>query len=112
MRFNLKKWIKLTKSPTYFDDDPDREYPQPELIIRKDGWEIYMEGDRVFWKHPLHMGDFYYQAKSFSNEGSEFPEEWDEWLVFLFLEAMRGYRKDQPKILTSLKYRTLLQWTD
>lgn len=107
MRYNKKDWNKIMKAPSYIDDLEDVEYPKPDMVLNKHGWEIYMEGDRVLWNfNPLYMGEFKYTPKSFQNEGSDYPEEWDEWLVSAFISKMKGYRYIRPK------YTGLLRWID
>lgn len=107
MRYNENDWNKMMSAPTYIDDLEDVEHPHPRRIINQDGWEVYMEGDRVVWKFdPLYMGEFRYRHKSFKDEGSEYPEEWPEWLVFKFIGTQKNYKHVRPK------YTSLLRWVD
>jgi hypothetical protein len=111
MRWNTKGWNKMVHAPSYYDDSPYEKHPHPDTLFSVDGWEVYKEGHRVVWRRePLYMGEFIYSPKSFSNEGSEFPEEWPPWLVNLFIAKMRDYYP--VKLRTSFKYRSLLTWTD
>jgi len=52
------------------------------------------------------MGEFRYRHKSFKDEGSEYPEEWPEWLVFKFIGTQKDYKHVRPK------YTSLLRWVD
>ena len=111
MRWNKKEWNRIIHAPSYYDDDPLEKHPKPDLLLSVEGGEVYKEGPRVVWRRkPLYMGEFIYSPKSFSNEGSEFPEEWPPWLVNLFIAKMRDY---YPVTLrTSFKYRSLLSWVN
>ena len=84
IKYEEEEWDKLLHSACYTDDEERNDYPTPELFLDMVDWNIYMEGDTVFWCNGKLMGKFVYATYN------EFPEDWPVWLNANFRCKLRG----------------------
>ncbi len=103
-KYNEKIWNEMITGPSYFDDDLDSTFVEAETLVSDEGWEVKIEGRRVYWKYQeFIMGAFTFKPKTWESEGNEFPQEWPQWLIFRFIGYVWGYYKiDNAKELKSL----------